>query len=266
MSRLNKLILEVNRMIRNMFENKIFLLDIVIAIVAILLGMMSNLNHTHLAILILTIASSLRGSINFSLARDEEKKLALGTMLLFNALCAGAIGYILFIQAGSLSFTTLYNKINSSNISIYSLILIIPALISIIAKMITKNGEPLYGGIISGHTAFCVSVYLLSINQNIIFALLLPIPIITILSSRCSEYKCKIIPSLLITGISIGISVYLKANIILILAQLLFVPLLLGTKNGKKVHSKKEIFLGLLTGAITTILILFIFNRINTPF
>jgi len=266
MNRLDELIIEVNRMIRNMFESRIFLLHIITTLIALILGIMSNLSGAYLAILILTIASSLRASINFSLAKDKERRLAVGTMLLFNDLSAGAIGYILFIQADNLSFITLYNKINSSDINVYSLVLIIPAIISIVAKMITKNGEALCGGTISGHATFCISVYFLSINQNLFFLLLLPIPIITILSSRCSKCKCKIIPSIMLTGISVGLSVYLKANIILIVAQALLILLVLRTKNGKAVHSKKEIFLGLLTGAIVTIFILLIFKRINITF
>ena len=263
MEELNKLIVEINGMIKHMFENKIFLLHIVIAVIVVVLGIMSNLNEISLAILILTIASSLRGSINYSLVKDDEKKLATGTMLLFNAVCAMIIGYILFIQVNHISLNILYNKICNSDTNVYLLALIVPTTISILTKIITRSGEPLYGGIISGHSAFCVTVYLISINQHIIFLLLLLIPIITIIKPRYSNRKCKIAPALIITILGILFLLYLRINIIIVLSHIMLIPLLIGTKNAQVVHKKREILYGIITGIVTTIFILLIFNRIN---
>ncbi len=249
-----------------MFQNKIFLLHIIMAIVVISLGIMSNLSGVHLSILILTIASSLRGSINYSLAKNDARRIATGSLLLFNAFWAIIIGYILFVKVNHLSLHVLYQRIADSTVNVYLLVLVIPILISIVAKIISKTGEPLSGGMISGHAVFCISTYLLSANRSILFLFLLVIPIITILKSRCSENKCRLIPALTLMLFSISVAIYLKFNMVLIIAQLLFVPLIWGTKYSEPVHQKKEIYYGIITGAISTVIILFLFHRLTIIF
>ena len=266
MEKVNKFLKELNGMIRHMFENKIFLIHMIIAIITVTLGIMANLTTTQLVILVIAIAASLRTSIHYSLAEDEKRKLSLGAMMLFNAICALVIGYLLFIQASQINLITLYEKISNSYVNVCLLALIIPVTISISAKIILKSGEPLSGGIISGHATYCITVYLLSINQHKAFAFLLILPILTIIIPRYLLYKYKVWPPTLVTAVCIAYLLLLKANIIIILANIILGLLVFGSKDIKPVHKKREITYGIIIATISTILILFIFNRINMPF
>lgn len=263
---MEKFIIKLNDMVKHMFKNKIFLIHIVIAIIITTLGIMSDLNETQLAILILTIASSLRGSVNYSLA-SKKKKISSGAMLLFNALCASIIGYLIFIKINNISLELLYNKIYNSQTNILLLILIIAPIISIIAKIITKNGEPLYGGIISGHGAFVSTVLVLSLNYNFLIFIFLILPALSIILPRCMNLKNKILKEILYGSsittaiIAIIISTSQKLNLILITAIALIFCLTILAQQGEKVHKKYEVCLGILTGTISTILILIMFQN-----
>ncbi|HNZ86542.1 MAG TPA: hypothetical protein PLD95_02895 [bacterium] len=262
---INGIIKEVNSVVKYALKDKIFLLCSLTAVIVLLLGLLCWLNKLEWAIVLLTISISMSKALSYAYARSNdqvEKKLVTGTELMLCTVIAVIIGVLVFYDKTIQNPLYIYNRIYGKEGIVYVVCIIVPILIAIFSKIIINSGEPLYGGIVSVHSAFTISLFFINSHNATTFFLLI-IPAISILLPRCISTNTWLKTSLKISGtLSMAtlciLTILSKRNIVLILANFLML-LLVVLCQGKPVHKKMEIFFGILVGAICSTIILSIF-------
>ncbi|MDD3284915.1 MAG: hypothetical protein PHZ07_04950 [Patescibacteria group bacterium] len=262
----NEIIEEINSVIKFMFNNKIFLTCLLIAIMVILFGFLFNLDKGEWNDILLTVSISMILSMNYSYAHKQknvEKKRIVGTELICFTIVAIIIGWGIFYDKTIQNPMYIYHKISSDLSIVYLMCLIVPVIISIFFKIVRKSGEPLYGGIISGHATFLSSLLFINFHNKANWPLVIP-SILYILFPRCMSLEHWYRNALrLISVISTAFLAFFviigKHNIVLIWADI-FMLILLLISQGKKVHRKREVILGFVIGVICSITIIFIFG------
>ncbi len=263
---LNTVIGEINSVIKFMLKNKIFLFCLTVAIIVIFLGFIYKLNRYEWIAVLLSISISMILAMEYAdshVEKKEKRMLTIGSALIFHTIITIIIGSIVFYDKTIKDQVYIYTIIHKSKDLVYLICLIIPALITIFAKIIFKKGEPLYGGIISGHSAFVSALFLINYRAGTSYALLI-VPSISILIPRCIDLarglKTPIKTLGTISMVLLLISTIKgQGGIVLISANLIMLILVLICQQ-KPVHKKIEICLGILVGTIFTLSMLYFFN------
>lgn len=262
----NEIIDEVNSVIKFMFNNKVFLTISLIAIVVILFGLLFNLDKGEWIDILITISISMILAMNYSYAHKQEnvdKKRIVGTELIFFTIVAIAIGLMIFYDKTIQNPMYIYYRIKGNLSIVYLMCLIVPVIISIFFKIVRKSGEPLYGGIISGHASFVASLLFINIHNKADWLFLI-IPIVYVLLPRCINLRCWYKNGLRLISIISAILLIIfviagKYNKILIWTDV-FMLILLLISQGQKVHRKREIIIGFVIGVICSMTIIYVFG------
>lgn len=261
----NKIIEEVNSVIKFVFNNKIFLLCSLIAMVVVLFGLLFNLGKGEWNDVLLTISISMILAMNYSYAHkcgNVEKKSIVGAELIFFTIIAIVVGLNVFYDKTVQNPMYVYHKIKGNLSVIYLMCLIVPVVVTIVVKIIRKSGQPLYGGIISGHAAFATALFFINFHNKPYWPLVI-LPIVYILLPRCIKlgrwYKTSLCPfSISSVVLLILFTIIGRHNWVLIWANV-FILILMLICQGGKVHRVKEIFFGIILGIICSLVILGIF-------
>lgn len=267
--KIDKMVEKINKIVEEAVKDKVLLLHIIIAIGIIFLGLVMNLAKIEFMILILVVSNSLRSSINFSLIKDPQKRIRKGAVLIFNAVFALIIGYILFCTDTKLSIPLLLERISYSKSHTYLLcLLLIPSLV-ILLKILLKKGRALTGGIISGHAAYCTTVLILTMDSlkeqthPHLFLFLIPAIALIITSRLESLFKLNFGLKILIGFFSVSSaliilihSIIFNVPAMLILAQGILIFLTIKARSSKKVHRPQEIIWGVLIGSLSFFVLL----------
>lgn len=161
-------------------------LHFVVALVAILLGIVLNFTYIEFMILCLTIAFVLFAEMfntaiehTIDLIKEEFHPLA----RIVKDICAGAVllsassaiivGYILFVSRLGMRIEDNIVKIRGSSWHITFIVLLVILALVVLSKIVFRSGTPLRGGMPSGHSAIAFSIWaalsLLYPNSLVIF-------------------------------------------------------------------------------------------------
>lgn len=161
-------------------------LHFVVALVAILLGIVLNFTYIEFMILCLTIAFVLFAEMfntaiehTIDLIKEEFHPLA----RIVKDICAGAVllsassaiivGYILFVSRLGMRIEGNIVKIRGSSWHITFIVLLVILVLVVLSKIVFRSGTPLRGGMPSGHSAIAFSIWtalsLLYPNSLVIF-------------------------------------------------------------------------------------------------
>lgn len=161
-------------------------LHFVVALVAILLGIVLNFTYIEFMILCLTIAFVLFAEMfntaiehTIDLIKEEFHPLA----RIVKDICAGAVllsassaiivGYILFVSRLGMRIEDNIVKIRGSSWHITFIVLLVILALVVLSKIVFHSGTPLRGGMPSGHSAIAFSIWtalsLLYPNSLVIF-------------------------------------------------------------------------------------------------
>lgn len=263
----DSIIEETNIVIDFMFKDKVFLSVSFLAIIVTTLGILCRLNETQQILLLIVIAISMILAMQYSYAHKQKKlesKRIIGAELIFFTVIATIIGWKMFYNKTIQNPLYIYYQIKGNLDFVYLICIITPSLLTIIFKIISKNNHPLHGGIVSGHSAFAISLLFINLHANNIYWPLIILPIICILLPRCINagtwYKFGLRPlSLVSIALLIGTTINKGSSIIIVGANILMLLLIVICRN-KKVHKIKEILLGVLLGIVCSAIVLYIFG------
>jgi len=262
-STINKVIMETNLVIKHALKDKIFLACSVFAVVVVLFSLLCKLNKLEWVGILLTISISMTRALEYSYAHKsgkDNRKLIIGSELLFQTIIAMIIGVIIFYDKTIQDPNYIIHRISGNENLIFAICLITATTITVFAKIIWNSGEPLHGGIISGHSAFVASLFIINTHANLP-SLILILPAIAILIPRCIQIKkslkilMKIIGGFCMLYLCI-ITINREEGIVLIVANITMLALVIMCQ-GKPVHCKKEMLNGLAIGFICSALIIY---------
>ncbi len=263
---LNNIIEEVNSVIKNIFRDKIFLLCFTIAIIVILFSLLFELNKIEWLGVIFAVSMSMALALKYSYVQTErgDKKIVAGGRLLLQIVMAIIIGITIFYDKPMQDISYVYTRIHGNIGLLYLLCLVAPSIIAIAAKIIFQSGNPLYGGIVSGHAGFVTTMFFINSYSGAPLVLLI-LPSLSILVPRCIELKTLAVKWFLkvaggISMLTLCIStIVTRENFILVGLNFLMLALAI-LCQGKKVHKKREICLGIIAGTLCSIIILGVFG------
>lgn len=195
----------------------------------------------------------------------KRKKLSIRELLYqtdpyIKFICKSPIFIILFLVLTAVLYF-LRKSIGCPELLMYLIALYFPPILVWIIKALTNSGNAWNGGMVSGHSAFLISIYILNIKlpiENPLFLLLPILPIAFILKSRCAKTSSNLAIKGLILGISFQVGniillLYHQKNWLLILANIAVLLLVIESYLITNVHQKKEVFYGMILGMLSTL-------------
>ncbi len=259
--KIDKIVEKINEIIEEAFQDKLFLLYLIITLTVVFLGLMLNLDRLEFMVLILVINISLVSYVIFSLLEDGKKKLKMGAILILNFFLSMIIGYLLFCTKPKFSLPLLWQRISDSQSHIYLFCLLLIPILAVLLKILFKKGKALTGGIVSGHVAYSVSVLILTMNsfqgKSYLYLFLL-FAIGVVAYSRVKSLSTWSLGAKITLGsfavlppsLAILQSIDMQIPIVLIIAQIVLVLLAIKGLNSKKAHRPQEIIWGGLVGVL----------------
>lgn len=260
---MDKIIEEANLIIKHALKDKTLLAISMFAVVVVLFSLLFKLNKLEWVGVLITVSISMTRALEYSHIHngEQEKKMIMGSEMFFQTVVAIIIGIVIFYDKTIQNPHYILDRISGNKNLIFAICLTAPAVITIFSKIIWSSGEPLYGGIISGHAAFVSALLMINIRAETQYLWLI-IPIISVLMPRCMQTKRWIKKLLKISGgismLFVCIKTIIDGNgIVLITANILMFALVL-LCQGRPVHRKKEISFGMILGMMCSALIMYI--------